>query len=254
MLSLTRVAAGYLGVDVVHDITFQVQDGESLAIIGPNGCGKTTLLKAIAGILPYSGSIHLDGVDILKLKQQELALGIAMLSQVMGIYFSFTVYETVMMGRYVHIQDKVFGMPSTADAEKVEECLQLLDLQAVRQREITTLSGGQLQRVFLARALAQDPKIILLDEPTNHLDLKFQVELIEHLMAWAAEGQRAVVGVLHDVNLALRLPNLMVMKEGRILAHGKTDEVVNREVLRCAYEIDVAAVMQENLSRWRHLV
>lgn len=116
---------------------------------------------------------------------------------------------------------------------------------------VTKLSGGQLRRVFLAGTLAQQPDIILLDEPTNHLDLKYQIELIEYLKKWSSEGSRAVVGVLHDVNLAMRLSdNLMVMKDGEIKAWGKTGEVVTDSLLENVYEIDVAGYMRESLKRW----
>jgi iron complex transport system ATP-binding protein len=159
-----------------------------------------------------------------------------------------------MMGRYLHIQDGLFGLPSNEDTLHVMRCLEAVNLVGEKDNEITKLSGGQLQRVFLARTLVQEPEIILLDEPTNHLDLKYQIELVEYLRAWAADGNRAIIGVLHDINLALRLSeNILVMKEGCIQAYGKTTEIVTGDLLKKTYEIDVVRHMRESLKRWENV-
>jgi len=251
VLTLNKVSAGYGGVDVIKNVSFCVSAGENLSIIGPNGCGKTTLLKVIANILPYKGDIELDGHPTRRMKQKEISLKIAMLNQITGIYFSYTVFDTVMMGRYLHIKDKLLGLPSDEDRDHVMRCLEAVDLVCEKDREITKLSGGQLQRVFLARTLAQEPEIILLDELTNHLDLKYQIELVEYLKAWAENNRRVVIGVLHDVNLALRLSgSLLVMKDGCVQAYGKTDEIVSAGLLKSTYEVDVARYMRESLKIW----
>ena len=252
MLCIKNVSAGYDGTDVVRDISFSVNDNENLSIIGPNGCGKTTLLKAIANILPYSGDIEIDGRSLRNMKHKEVSMRIAMLSQMSGIYFQYSVYETVMMGRYLHIKDKLLGLPSKQDKDCVFRCLQAVDLVKVSDKAITELSGGQLQRVFLARTLAQSPDIIMLDEPTNHLDLKYQIELVEYLKAWALESGRAVIGVMHDINLAMRLSdNILVMKDGVIRALGKADDVITDSLLKDVYRIDVAGYMRESLKCWQ---
>lgn len=251
MLTLDSVSAGYGGVDVIKGISFSVQPGEKLAIIGPNGCGKTTLLRAIAGLLPYSGQILLEGRLAKGMKQRKIAEKIALLSQISGVYFSYTVYDTVMMGRYAHMKDRLLGIPSSRDKEKVYESLQAVGLWDTRDKEITELSGGQLQRVFLARTLVQEPKVLLLDEPTNHLDLKYQAELVEYLKNWTVESRCAVIGVFHDINLALQLDgNLMVMKEGHIRAMGKGSEIVVGGLLEEVYEMDVAQYMRRSLRIW----
>jgi len=252
MLTVSNLFTGYDGVDVVKDISFAVNDNENLSIIGPNGCGKTTLLRAISNILPYRGDIIVDGVLLRKMKHKEVALKIAMLSQMSGIYFQYSVYETVMMGRYLHIKDKLMGLPSNSDKQCVMSCLEAVDLVAAKDKAITELSGGQLQRVFLARTLAQSPDIIMLDEPTNHLDLKYQIELIEYLKKWAKESRRTVIGVMHDINLAMKLSeNILVMKAGEIKALGKSDEVITDELLQEVYDIDVAGYMRQSLKRWQ---
>ena len=251
MLTLSNVSAGYNEIDVVKNISFSIDGNDCLSIIGPNGCGKTTLLRAILNILPFSGEILVDGIPISKMKHKEKSRKIAMLSQITGAYFSYSVYDTVMMGRYLHIKDKLLGLPSEKDKDVVQNCLRTVDLVNEAEKPITELSGGQLQRVFLARTLAQEPQIILLDEPTNHLDLRFQIELIEYMKKWVADGERTVVGVMHDINLAMKLSdNIMIMKDGKTAAFGKAAEVVTDELLENVFEIDVANYMREALARW----
>jgi len=255
MLTLSNISAGYNGADVIHDISMEISG--NIAIVGPNGCGKTTLLKAIAGILPLShGEIKIGPKPLSTMKRHEIAKEIAMLSQQPSIYFSYSVYDTVMMGRYLHIRggglsNGLNNSPTKHDKKIVEESLADVNLWAEKDRSITTLSGGQLQRVFLARALAQEPRIILLDEPTNHLDLKCQIELIENLKKWATKGSRAVVGVLHDLNLAMLLcDTLAIMKNGKIQAIADTNHIITHKLLDQAYEMNVAAHMQSSLKKW----
>ena len=254
MLTLRNVSAGYGGADVIKNISLQVNSNENLLIIGPNGCGKTTLLKTIVKLLPFRGEMEIDGKSVRKMKHRDISRKIAFLRQLSGIYFSYTVFDTVMMGRYLHIKDRFLGLPSDEDREYVTRCLEVVNLLSEKDREITKLSGGQLQRVFLARTLAQDPEIILLDEPTNHLDLKYQFELVEYLKEWSRRGQRAVVGVLHDLNLAMRLGDkIMVMKDGETRAYGNSGDVVTSGLLESVYEMDVVGYMTKSLQQWENL-
>jgi len=249
MLTLNNVSAGYGGVDVIRNISMEVKG--NLSIIGPNGCGKTTLLKAIANILPSKGEIAISGKPFSRMKRREISLEIAMLSQQPSIYFSYSVFDAVMMGRYLHIKSRISDNPTKEDKAVVVRSLEAVNLLAEKDRDITKLSGGQLQRVFLARALAQEPRIILLDEPTNHLDLKCQIEIIAYLNKWAKEGNRAVIGVLHDINLAMRLSgNLIVMKNGEIQANGSADDIIANGLLDRVYEMDVAEFMCVSLGKW----
>jgi len=249
MLTLSNISAGYGGIDVIKNISLEIKG--NVSIVGPNGCGKTTLLKVIANILPCKGRIEIMGKKFSEMKRREISLNIAMLSQQPSIYFAFSVYDTVMMGRYLHIKERLSDSPTREDKEIVIKALEAVNLQGVKDKDITKLSGGQLQRVFLARALAQEPRIILLDEPTNHLDLKCQIEIIEYLKQWAKEGNRAVVGVLHDINLAMGLSDdLIVMKNGEIQANGNADEIVAGGILDYVYDMDVANYMQASLGRW----
>jgi len=249
---LSNVSAGYNGTDVIKDITLSVGSNDNLSIIGPNGCGKTTLLRAIAGTLPFRGEIEIDGQSVRSMKHREVSLRIAMLSQISEVYFAYSVYDTVMMGRYLHISDKLLGLPSKADREQVALCLEAVGLTDDSDKPITTLSGGQLQRVFLARTLAQEPEVILLDEPTNHLDLKYQIELIEYLRTWAEQGNRTVIGVMHDINQSMKLSErIMVMKDGGLKAIGSSGDIITDALMQEVYEVDVGHYMRESLERWR---
>ncbi|MCL2568137.1 MAG: ABC transporter ATP-binding protein [Oscillospiraceae bacterium] len=251
MLTLEHVSAGYGGADVIRNISLQVKRNENLSIVGPNGCGKTTLLKAIAHLIPYKGTVTLDEVELRHMSRREVSLKIGMLSQQFGMYFTYSVFETVMMGRYLHIKNRFSNRPTDADRAVVMRALEAVHLVAEQDKEVTKLSGGQLQRVFLARTLAQEPELILLDEPTNHLDIKCQMELIAYLKDWAKEGSRAVIGVLHDINLAIQLSeNLLVMKDGEMRASGRVDEILADGLLNETYEMDVTRYMQSALQRW----
>lgn len=254
MLKLKDVRAGYNGREVLHGITFDFQSGQNYCILGPNGCGKTTLVRAIAALIPSTGEIELDGRSIRKMKRRDIAAKIAVMSQVTSVYFPFSVYDTVMLGRYQHMSGRMFGQPTREDREMVEQCLRTVRLDQLRDQRIDELSGGQRQRVFLAQALAQNPEIILLDEPTNHLDIRHQVELIDYLHRWSADGRHSVIGVLHDINLALRLTqNTVFMKDGNIVGSGVFDQVADAAFLRSVYEVDIADYMRDSFEKWRNV-
>lgn len=251
MIQVEQLSAGYGGAPVLHNVSFSVAAGENLSIIGPNGCGKTTLLRAMAATMPHTGVVRIDGQDTRSMKRKALAKRIAMLSQNTQLYFNYTVYDTVMMGRYVHRSDSILQRTSQMDRSAVEAALRQLDLWDLRERDADTLSGGQLQRVFLAKILAQDPDIILLDEPTNHLDLSFQVDLIRFLRDWSLREQKSAIGVLHDVNLAMLLADrVLLLDEGHVRAYGACTEVFAGEALQTAYRMDVGAYMRETLHKW----
>lgn len=253
ILMLRDVYAGYGGRDIVRGVSLTVDSGERFCILGPNGCGKTTLLRAIAGLLPARGEVLLDGKPIARMKRREIASHVALLSQLSQVYFSYSVFDTVMLGRYLHLRGAL-RTPSREDRDCVRRCLETVGLWEAREAMIDTLSGGQLQRVFLARTLAQEPSLILLDEPTNHLDLKYQAELMESLRDWASRGGRAVVGVLHDLNLALGFADrMLLMSQGEAVACGSAREALRPERLQEVFGIDVAAYMKRALARWEHV-
>ena len=252
MISLRNVRAGYApGEDVLRGISLDVESGGCLSVIGPNGCGKTTLLRVMAGILPFSGEILLDGESVREIKPKAMAKKAAMLSQITQVYFSYTVFDTVMMGRYAHGGGFLSG-PGAADREAAEAALESAGVSAdLRGRGIDALSGGQLQRVFLAKIFAQDPEVILLDEPTNHLDLSCQIDLINFLREWAGQRNKTVVGVLHDINLAMMFSDkIMLMDKGEVTAFGACAEVLKSPALNRAYGMDIPGFMLERLRKW----
>ena len=257
-LELINITAGYGREPVLKDVSLSVKKGQRLAILGRNGSGKTTLLRVIAGLLPCSGTVRICGENVHSLKREELARRVAMMSQFAGASLPYTVEETVRMGRYVHQQSGFLsGMFSTTDEkerEAVAACLRAAGLEEKKDRLVTELSGGQLQRVFLARALAQEPSVMLLDEPTSHMDLKYQTELVDYLKKWGEEAGHAVVGVLHDISLALRLADVFCfLKDGRVLAWGDAS-VITPELLEETYEMDVAAWMKESAGKMEEIL
>lgn len=253
MLKVEHLTCGYGGAPVVKDLSFEVPAGGRLCILGPNGCGKTTLLRALAGLLPHEGKVTAEGRDLAAMDRRQLARTVALLSQISSVYFSYTVYETVLMGRYAHQTGGAFSGPGPEDRAIALECMERTGVADLRDRQVTELSGGQLQRVFLARTFAQQPRVILLDEPTNHLDLKYQVELVQELKAWAAGEGRCVVGVLHDVNLALDLADLfLLMEDGQARYFGPAAEF-DPAALNRVYQMDVGGYMRRSLQRWEEL-
>lgn len=252
MLSFKNVSAGYNGKPVIEDINFSLKKGENLAIIGPNSCGKTTLLRAAAGIIDHQGEICLQGKALSGMKRKDIAEHIAMMSQINHVHFPYTIYETVMMGRYRFLRKNLFGKPSIKDRELVEETLEKTKLLDIANKKLNVLSGGQLQRVYLAHTLVQEPDLILLDEPTNHMDIKYQVDVVDFLRDWSQREGKAVVGVFHDINLAMELTdNLMFMKEGRVFGMGRAGELISKSFLEEIYDMDIVAYMLKSLSRWQ---
>lgn len=255
MLRLENVRCGYNETEVIKGVSFHVREGEKICIIGPNGCGKTTLLKAIAGLIKSKGDIYLSGTSMNKMKRSQVASKIAILRQNEAIYFSYTVYETVMLGRYLHMKGGIFGGPTQCDRDYVLDCLERVGLADLKDRQINTLSGGQLQRVFLAKALAQEPSLILLDEPTNHLDLKFQIELIEYLKQWAKKDGHTVIGVLHDINLAMHFADkILLLSEGKISLYGDVHKFTDGRLLEDIYHMDIKGYMQKSLKMWGDII
>ena len=257
MLVIKDLFAGYNSSDVIFEINLKAAQGESLCILGPNGCGKSTLLKSISRIIDYRGFVSINDVDISAMPRKELAKKIALLSQnanpagAAQVFFPYTVYETVSMGRYAYSQGFLKNL-SIEDKKIIEDVLIKLDIWDIKDRMIDELSGGTLQRVFLARTLTQTPDLILLDEPANHLDLKHQIELLEFLKAWVRENNKTLVCVFHDLNMArLFGDTAVVLNNGKIAANGKIDDVLNSDILSGVYGIDIRGFMKEALERWR---
>lgn len=251
MLEITNLSCGYGSGDIVKSFGMTVHEGEKLCILGPNGCGKTTLLRAISGMLAYNGSAKINGQEISSMSRRELSGKVAMFSQISSVYFGYTVYDTVAMGRY--LKQKGAFSESRKDSQATLSCLERLGLLSIKDKPITELSGGQLQRTMLARTFNQEPQIILLDEPTNHLDISAQISLIKLIKEWAAEdNRRSVVGVIHEISLIPMLfERTVLMSNGEKLADGDTAKVLKSSELATAYGADVAGFMQDCYKFWK---
>lgn len=240
MIKVNKLTGGYAGGEVLKDISFEVEKGELFGILGPNGSGKTTLLKMISGALKANtGSIQLDGRPLGGYSSKELARLMAVLPQHGDQAFPYTVKETVSLGRYAH-QKGWLNSWSSEDEEIVQRVMEQTGVARLQGKSIVELSGGEKQRVFLAQALAQQPKILLLDEPTNHLDLSFQKELLDLLKKWAFEEELTIVSIFHDLNLAsLYCDRLLLMENGQILIVDSPPEVLKEERVKKVYKTEI---------------
>ena len=181
----------------------------------------------------------------------ELYKKIAMMSQIYNIYFGYTVYDTVMMGRYLNFKDRLLSLPSKEDKDFVLHCLEKLKILHLKDKLITEISGGELQRVFLARIFAKEPDIIILDEPTNHLDLNIQLDLINDLKQWVLENEnRCIVAVLHDLNSALYFANkILILKDSSLYYYGLVRDF-DINLIDKLYDADISKYMHDFLNIW----
>jgi iron complex transport system ATP-binding protein len=257
MLRIEALTAGYGTKTVLDDITLSVENGSVVALIGPNGSGKTTLIRAASGILPITGGeIRVEGKPIHALGEQERARLVSVVPQGRGLPPAFTVREVVALGRTPYLN--WLGQYSQKDLEIVEDALLQTDLVDLAERPISELSGGEQQRVLLARALAQQTYVMLLDEPTSHLDLQFQLNIMERIHRLAhpepaatdkAIG-RAILVVVHDLNLlTLFADRVVLLVKGKIVAEGSPEEVLDEEILSKAYHIPLHILRDRNTGR-----
>ena len=234
-LTVERVTCGYGGAPVLHGFSLAVPPGEFLAVVGPNGCGKSTLVKLISRVLrPTEGRVLLAGRDLAGYKQRELARHLAVVAQETGAEFDFTVEEVVALGRLPHLAR--FRGETARDRKAVQDALVATGTLALKDRLVTRLSGGERQRVMVARALAQEPGLLVLDEPTAHLDIAHQVELLDLTRRLNRERGLTVIAVLHDLNLAAQYAHrLLMMKDGAVFAAGAPSDVLTEEHVAAVY-------------------
>lgn len=219
---------------IVKGISLSVNDNEFIGLIGPNGSGKSTLLKAIYRVLkPSAGSVFLDGKDMKDINPKTIAKNLAVVSQFNNINFDFKVIDIVLMGRSPH--KSLLESENKNDYTIATESLKKVGMDHYSNRSFTSLSGGEKQRVILARALAQKPKILILDEPTNHLDIKYQIEIL----SLVKNLDICVLAALHDLTLASQYcDKLIVLKDGQIVTEGIPKEIVTSEMIKEVYDID----------------
>ncbi|CAM3649429.1 ABC transporter ATP-binding protein [Cohnella lubricantis] len=237
MLRAERIGKSYEGVKVLEGIGFEVRYGETFGIIGPNGSGKSTLLKLLSGIeMQDSGEIRFDGRPIAAYSRKELARRMAVLEQEPLPPVGFTVREVIEMGRYPH-QKGWFGDESADTAEGlIDGIMARLDLTEMAERSLEHLSGGEKQRVALAKVMAQQPELLMLDEPTTYLDIGRQIQLLDRIRDWQRTAKLTVVAVLHDLNLAaLYCDRLLLLDRGRIIGIGSPEEILTPDLLTGVY-------------------
>jgi iron complex transport system ATP-binding protein len=259
MLTIEALSAGYHGKQVLCDISLTMPPGAVIALIGPNGSGKTTLIRTVSGILPPErGIIRYNGEDLTKMSVQERSRLIAVVPQIRSLPPAFSVYEVVALGRTPYLN--WFGITSGADHQIVNQAMAQTGLTELASRNIVELSGGEQQRVLLARALAQQTPVLLMDEPTAHLDLQYQVNFMEnvHHLAHPSEQEqiegfekRAVLVAIHDLNLLTRYADqVALMVKGRLAALGTPAEVLRPEILSEAYQLSLTTLQDPKTGRF----
>lgn len=227
--------------NILKDINIEVDNKEVVGIIGPNGSGKSTLLKCIYRVLkPNDGAILLDNIDIKDMSVKESSKRLAVLSQHNNYNFDFTVKDIVLMGRSPH--KKFMERDNKDDYDIANEALKKVDMFEFKDRSFQSLSGGEQQRVILARALAQQPQCLILDEPTNHLDIKYQLQLMRIVKGLGIE----VIAAIHDLNIAaMYCDKIYVLKDGEVIKYGKPKDILTQELIKYVYEVDSEVIVKE---------
>lgn len=250
LIQVKNLSVHLSGFCLLKEVTFDLEAHDRLMIVGPNGAGKSTLIQAMVQGVPYQGEIILEGTNLASLSSQERARKVGVFAQRNEVHYGFSVKEVVALGRYSYRQ----GFLSANDEEeqiKVKEALEATGLSGKSEQSVLTLSGGELQRVFLAQLFAQDPQILLLDEPTNHLDILFHKELQELISTWAQKNGRAVIAVVHDLSLARLYGNkTLLLAGGEVKAFGSQKEVFGQGPLNEVYQMDVFRWMETLYAPW----
>lgn len=220
--------------DIVKEVSLKVETGKIVGLFGPNGSGKSTLLKGIYRTLKLNkGEVYVDGKNLKSYSSRQIAKMLGVVTQFTTLNFDFSVEEMVLMGRSPH--KGAFERDKEEDFKIVRECLKTVDMEDFADRKFLTLSGGEKQRILLARALAQETELLILDEPTNHLDIKYQLQtmnIIKNL-------KKGVLLALHDLRLAfLYCDEVYIMKDGEVVANGAPKEVITEELIRKVYEVE----------------
>lgn len=251
MLKAENITVRFGERTVVDHLSFYLHEGQWLMLVGPNGAGKSTLIETISQGVAYTGNILLEGKDIRRFKAAQLARKAGVLAQKNVVGYAYTVDEVVGLGRYAYTQSFL----STRDdggKDQVERALSLTGLTDLRHASVLTLSGGELQRTFLAQVFAQNPQILILDEPANHLDLKYQQHIFSLISDWLKTPGRAVISVVHDLSLAKKYgTHAVLMNRGKNISQGKIDEVLTQDNLKTVYDMDVYGWMRDMLEQWR---
>lgn len=242
MLRIDDLSVSYGERAVLERVTFKVDSGQVVALVGPNGAGKSTLIRAVSGVVPIKhGDVHINGSLLSRLSAMERARYLAVVPQARSLPPAFTVYESVLLGRTPHLG--WLGRAGPRDHERVQYALDHTQMLSLADRYVGELSGGEQQRVLLARALAQDTPVLLLDEPTTHLDLQHRESLIRLIRELAFSKNLAILMVLHDLNLAgLYADRVALLVDGQLQAIGSAVEVLTEARLSRVYQMPVRVI------------
>lgn len=244
-ITCKNMSAGYGKNKILNNINLVINPGEKVFIGGANGSGKTTLLRVLSGLIPHEGEVLIDGKEVSSMRRKDIAKLIALMPQTNEIYFPYTVNETVLLGTYATSGNSLFGTDPKA-AQFAIKCMEDCGVLEFKERHLDELSGGQLQRVLLARTFAQRSPFLFLDEPGNNLDIKYRAELCDKLNSWAAgktgDIDNTLVAVFHDLEQAKRCCTRAVMlKDGKIVFDGDIADALKPEMLMNIYDFDVAS-------------
>lgn len=239
LIQFENVSFSYRSGEVLKDVSFSLEEGEFLSIIGPNGSGKTTLLRVISGALaPDNGKILFRGSDMKTISRKSRARSIAVVPQEAGVAFPMSVMELVLLGRSPYHEGLSFE--KEGDLDIALSSMKDTDTVYLRDRTVTEISGGEKQRVWIAKALAQEPELFLLDEPTSFLDLKHQLEVYDLLEKLNKERKITIISISHDINLAAKYSKrILLLNDGRIESMGRPEEVITEELIASVYKTSV---------------
>lgn len=243
-INVKDVKVYYRSVKALDGVSLNVRAGEVLSVIGPNGAGKSTLLRVINGVLkPLMGVVYIDKRPLSEIPRREVARKTGVVPQKVHALGMLTVYDFVMTGRRPYVD----FAPSKTDEEKVYEALKAVDAVNLAERTLEELSGGELQRVVIARALAGEPEVMLMDEPTSNLDLKYQLETLNVIRSLRSKGL-AVIMAIHDLTQAYRVSDkVLLLKGGMVFAAGKPDDVFNPETLSRVYGVSTIIIKEHKI-------
>uniref|UniRef100_A0A7C4BBC3 ABC transporter ATP-binding protein n=1 Tax=Ignisphaera aggregans TaxID=334771 RepID=A0A7C4BBC3_9CREN len=240
LIRIQGVEVRYNSIKALDNVSMDVSEGEVVAVLGPNGSGKTTLLKVIDGILkPVKGSVYIDSKSVLRMSRRDVAKLVGFVPQRVNVMHGVKVIDFVVTGRKPHVD----FAPTARDIGIALKYLKYVDAEHLAERDITELSGGEFQRILIARALAAEPRILLLDEPTANLDMKYQLAILDIIARLSKEKRLTVVMTLHDLTQAYRYAEKAVfLNNSRVYAMGRVEEVMSEEVIEAVYGVKVKVI------------
>ena len=240
MIEIKKLNFSIENKKIIEDISIKVNQGQFIGIIGANGSGKSTLLKNVYRFLKYdSGDIKLKNIDLYSYSSKNLAREMAVLAQKQNMNFDFSVEEIVEMGRYAY-KYSIFNTEENKNSKFIESALNAVGMYDMKDRSFLSLSGGEMQRVLIARALAQNTEILILDEPTNHLDIKYQIQIMELVK----ETRKTILAVIHDMNIASSYCDyIYALKDGRICYEGSPKKMFTKENIKNIFDVEAEVLV-----------